>query len=62
MTDYYLVLILVLMDNQNTILYGRLRRWNGVLILVLMDNQNTHRVRENDARVCKKRLNPCSNG
>ena len=40
-TDSALVLILVLMDNQNTNHkdYGRKKIW--VLILVLMDNQNT---------------------
>ncbi len=35
------VLILVLMDNQNTNFYPRLNKVHAVLILVLMDNQNT---------------------
>ena len=35
------VLILVLMDNQNTKKYGRIKMPKNVLILVLMDNQNT---------------------
>ena len=58
--DTVRVLILVLMDNQNTktIFLALLR--NQVLILVLMDNQNTF------IKCCFLLflfcLNPCSNG
>ena len=54
------VLILVLMDNQNTIWYNNELLCGFVLILVLMDNQNTIQP------LCRQRvklcLNPCSNG
>ena len=56
----YPVLILVLMDNQNTKIEVPVEvRDTIVLILVLMDNQNTLW-----RSLCLKRrcLNPCSNG
>ena len=55
------VLILVLMDNQNTEQIAAPRNLcRNVLILVLMDNQNTagKEVLKDSTRC----LNPCSNG
>ena len=54
------VLILVLMDNQNTNSSGQALKTFFVLILVLMDNQNTiTELRNVNTLRC---LNPCSNG
>ena len=41
LTTQFFVLILVLMDNQNTLRYLQNGNRLDVLILVLMDNQNT---------------------
>ena len=53
------VLILVLMDNQNTSNGKRAGKHQRVLILVLMDNQNTNSMGRQKLQ-CG--LNPCSNG
>ena len=54
-----LVLILVLMDNQNTFMKNFKNLVCLVLILVLMDNQNTYYYSLKNILLC---LNPCSNG
>ena len=55
-----IVLILVLMDNQNTRYHRLESRPHRVLILVLMDNQNTWNTLALGGLLCC--LNPCSNG
>ena len=54
------VLILVLMDNQNTFEQHEPHAHHLVLILVLMDNQNTFFFIMKKAGIIG--LNPCSNG
>ena len=54
------VLILVLVDNQNTSVLVDNEIVDEVLILVLVDNQNTYEYESTNVRTI--RLNPCFSG